>query len=102
MPSINAKKIAQIRRLASSGYTTEQIRKITGVGRHSIEAIRAGKKRDCNGLYVGKDEEITTPPGVYVRCGGCGGKVQLPCLLCKQRRIESEENVRKFRHISEK
>lgn len=102
MPSITAKKMRQVIRLFRSGYTLDQVRKLTGIGRHSLEAIRAGKKRDCNGLYVDPND-VSSPGGVYVRCPGCRGKVRLPCQLCRIRAIQAEnkESSRPFQHISE-
>ena len=94
MPSLNQKRLEQAQRLFKSGYTLEQVRKATGIGRHKCEAIRCGKIRNSAGEFV---FEKKTGMRIPKRCKGCGGKVYMPCKLCELRRRQAEEKMFKYR-----
>lgn len=72
--------------LRDSGESRKHATRTTGVSRGTVASI-------FNGTYhcgsktrklasVRKQFESTIPKGEFVRCPGCGGMVQMPCLLC--------------------
>ncbi len=80
---ISHEKITEVRRLLSE--TTLSQRKIallTGVSRGSIGAIALGRRPDYEAIQSQETESWEEPTGPLERCGGCGGMVYMPCLLC--------------------
>jgi hypothetical protein len=69
------------RLLASKTYSHRRIAAIVGVSRATVSAIACGKRKDRD-LYA-REGDASMPSGPLVRCPGCGGRVQLPCLTCR-------------------
>ena len=82
--------VDEIRRLLREGRLSQRsIARQIGVSRGTVNAIALGK---CTHDRVRRqrDEDGFIPPaGLPVRCPGCGGKVQMPCLLCYIRTIHA-------------
>jgi hypothetical protein len=81
--------VLEIRRLLAEGQLSHRASaKRVGVSRGMVHLIAVGRRR----LQV-RDSTIPaqkvvlrqSDSGIPVRCPGCGGKVYLPCLLCKAR-----------------
>ena len=80
---IAPKIIAEIRRLlAEKMHAQREIAQLTGVSRGTVRAISRGRRTDR--VRLG-EEELERPAGPPRRCPGCGGKVYMPCLLCRAR-----------------
>jgi hypothetical protein len=88
--------VDEIRRmLRDGGLSQRQIAVRTGVSRGTVNAI-AQEKRVCRGRHRPREEDeqgFTPPRGLPVRCPGCGGKVQMPCLLCHLRTSRGRRQV---------
>lgn len=83
--------VADVRRLLAEGtHSQRKIARLTGISRGTVGAIASGRRPDYNNFDNGNLEEPSGPPK---RCPGCGGKVYMPCLLCRARK-ESAENPR--------
>lgn len=75
--------IDEIRRMLREGRLSQ--RKIAvrlSVSRGTVNAVARGKRPDYSTRRRREDDNFTLPVGVPVRCSGCGGLVQMPCLLC--------------------
>ena len=70
-----------VRELHAAGLSGREIaRRLDGcAGRGSIQAILAGRRPAQSPPDDDQDQAAAGPP---VRCGGCGGLVTLPCLVC--------------------
>lgn len=77
--------VAEIQRLLHQGVLSQRaIARHLGVSRGTVHAIAQGKRRDHP---PGPDRSRRFPrtKGAWQRCPGCGGTVQMPCLLCQVR-----------------
>ena len=83
---IAAKTVAEIRRLLAEGRANQRaIAQQTGVCRGTVGAISCGRRPDYDLLQPSEDDEWETPSGPPKRCPQCGGRVYLPCQLCRVR-----------------
>ena len=77
--------------LACGTMSQRKIAKMTGLSRGTISMIANGTRT----IQV-KTIDPNMPPeqenGPMVRCPGCGGMVQMPCLLCHLKRLAAEKN----------
>jgi hypothetical protein len=72
--------------LAERRLSQRAIARLTGISRGTVGAIASGARpRNLRPKYA--DDDLFRPLGPAVRCGGCGGKVQMPCLLCRVRAL---------------
>jgi predicted XRE-type DNA-binding protein len=86
--------VNEIRRMLAEGNLSQRaIAERTGVSRGTVCAIAHGKRRDCSTQYSQKDKHFITPAGQPVRCSGCGGLVQMPCLACYIRQWRTRRNM---------
>ena len=79
--------IAEIRGLLSAGTLSQ--RKIAArvrVSRGTVNAIALGRRPDYPPRRP--DNGFPAPSGAHMRCPGCGGLVQMPCLLCYVRALK--------------
>jgi hypothetical protein len=75
--------VDEIRRLLrESGLSQRKIASRIGVSRGTVNAIALGGRPEAPAHWRHQDERFVPPTGTAVRCPGCGGKVQMPCLLC--------------------
>lgn len=80
---ITATVVDEVRRMLREGRLSQ--RKIAfqiGVSRGTVNAIALGKRLCHRDDRPAADRGFTPPTGPLVRCPGCGGRVQMPCLLC--------------------
>ena len=80
---IRAAVVDEIRRLLGQRRLSQ--RKIAariGVSRSTVNAIALGRRADFPARLSRDDRDFTPPSGLPARCPGCGGLVQMPCLLC--------------------
>ncbi len=75
--------VAEVRRLLKENRLSQRnIARTTGVSRGTVNAIARGIRPDYParpGRYRG---DFVPPTGPLRRCLGCGGLVQMPCLVC--------------------
>jgi hypothetical protein len=93
--------VLEVRRLVAEGQLSHRaIAKQLGISRGMVHLIAEGR-RGLNGRETTKAAQRAPlgKPGssIPVRCPGCGGKVYLPCLLCKARARRSADAKRSFR-----
>ena len=95
-------KVQEIERLlCEHRFSQRQIARRTGVSRATIAAIADGTRPDYEARrrlhQLRRAEEESTGP--VERCPGCGGMTQMPCRLCRMRRLraEREEAARRER-----
>jgi hypothetical protein len=75
--------IDEIRRmLGQRRFSQRKIARQLGVSRGTVHAVARGKRPDLTPWRGSGDEGFQPPSGLFVRCPGCGGRVQMPCLLC--------------------
>jgi len=74
--------------LAQGGISQRAIAQRMGVSRGTVWAIAQGKRHDRPRIIQG-DSQFVAPAGRAVRCSGCGGLVQMPCLACYIRSYSS-------------
>lgn len=85
------------RRLAEGRLSQRSIAQALGVSRGTVNAVAQGKRRDIPTRQREHQADIgfTPPAGMPVRCPGCGGLTQMPCLLCYLRTTtDARKNVR--------
>ena len=83
--------VGEIRRLlADDNLSQRKIARRTGVSRGTIAAIAAGRRPDYERLRAARQDDEFEPTGPLVRCPQCGGKVYLPCRLCRAREMAAQ------------
>jgi hypothetical protein len=88
--------VEQIEGLLREGRLSQrQIAQRLGVSRGSVAAIALGRHRRRPARSAGAD--FLFPSGVPRRCPGCGGMVQMPCLLCRIRAAKERNLGRQAR-----
>ncbi len=65
-----------------AGFSQRQIALRIGVSRGTVNAIALGRRRDYSAHDRQRDDGFIPPTGKPMRCPGCGGLAQMPCLLC--------------------
>ncbi len=68
--------------LVAGGLSQRKIARRLGVSRGTVNAISLGRRADYAPPSPAEGECFPFPEGVPRRCPGCGGMVQMPCLLC--------------------
>jgi hypothetical protein len=80
-------RVEQVAELLTDGRLSQRtIARLTGISRGTVGAIARGS-RPCHLRRKYDDDDLFRPLGPPVRCRGCGGRVQMPCLLCRVRGI---------------
>ena len=75
--------IDEIRRLLREDRLSQrEIARQIGVSRGTVSAIARGRRPNGRDRRPTVDDGFVTPTGLPERCPGCGGRVQMPCLLC--------------------
>jgi transcriptional regulator with XRE-family HTH domain len=83
--------------LKEGRLSQRQIAQTLGVSRGTVNAIASGRRREgvARRGPDAREDGFTLPMGIPVRCPGCGGLTQMPCLLCYLRaRSDAEKPVR--------
>ena len=84
-------KVEEAKRLVNEGKLSQRkIAKLLGMSRATVSAIASGKRPDYEARRraLAVDEE---PLGPVERCATCGGRVYMPCRLCRVRRMKARE-----------
>ena len=84
-------KAAEIEQLCRFGYTRTKVAALTGASKTTIQRVLSGRwredyeRRKANQARRRQRDGEALARGPFVRCRGCGGKVQMPCRLCRLR-----------------
>jgi len=82
-------RVAEIRGMLLEGKLSQRrIAERAGVSRGTVSAIALGKRPDREDRRQAVPGDFVPPSGPLRRCPGCGGMVQMPCLLCHVRRLK--------------
>lgn len=85
-------KVLEIERLLAEGRLSQRkISLLVGVSRGVISAIARGTRPDYEARRQNHSDAIE-PRGDIERCPTCGGRVYMPCRLCRVRRIQADES----------
>jgi DNA-binding XRE family transcriptional regulator len=86
-------KVKEVERLLAAGTLSQrQIAKAIGVSRATVSAIARGTRPDYESRLRVRVEECG-PPGPIERCPTCGGRVYMPCRLCRVRKLKAQEQA---------
>ena len=72
--------------LARENSSQRAIARRLGVSRGVVQAVARGRPRLRAPRERVTGNGFRPPAGMFLRCPGCGGKVQMPCLACYLRR----------------
>lgn len=87
-------KVQEIKRLLAEGKLSQRkIAKAVGVGRSTVSDIASGRRPDYESM---RDQRLAEfePLGPIERCPSCGGRVYMPCRLCRVRKITAHQQAR--------
>jgi hypothetical protein len=70
------------RRLQEGRASQRRIAVELGISRGTVNTIARGARADYPTGRPSRVNGFVPPSGLHSRCPGCGGKVQMPCLLC--------------------
>ena len=86
-------RVAEVRRMLAGGRLSQRkIAEQTGISRETVRAIALGRRPDRENRPSPRDDHEPFP-GPVRRCPGCGGMVQLPCLLCRVRGLRERDRL---------
>ena len=80
---LTATVVDEVQRLLQEGrFSQRKIAARMGVSRGTVNAIALGRRLCRRQQRPAAERGFIPPTGPLVRCPGCGGRVQMPCLLC--------------------
>lgn len=83
---ITAAMVDEVERLLAEGKISQRkIAKLVGMSRGTVNSIALGRRPRISA----PPDELQPFSGPLVRCPGCGGKVFMPCLLCRVRKLKA-------------
>lgn len=71
--------------LVRGGMSQRKTALEVGISRGTVASIVHGRWREAGLRRVAEQGPDPGPAGPFVRCDGCGHKVQLPCQVCRAR-----------------
>lgn len=81
--------VDEIRDLLCEGRLSQRkIAERVGVSRGTVNAIARGRRPEYAARHREPATDFRPPSGLPTRCSGCGGMVQMPCLVCQVRAIK--------------
>jgi hypothetical protein len=87
---LNETLVDEIRRLLAAGqWSNRQITRLLGVSRNTVDNIANGRRPDHTATRAARSKCDRQPDSLPERCPTCGGKVFLPCRLCRVRRWQT-------------
>ena len=86
--------------LAEGKLSQRKIARLVGSSRASVASIADGSRPDYEALRRERGADLE-PLGPVERCPECGGKVYMPCRLCRIRRLKAEERAARNRKIEQ-
>lgn len=90
--------VDEIKRLLAEGtHSQRRIARMTRVSRSTVGAIANGTRPEYALRAPAHDDRFDAPYNPPARCPGCGGRVFLPCRLCRVRRLKRIEAERRRR-----
>jgi transcriptional regulator with XRE-family HTH domain len=93
--------VEEIRRLLAGGKLSQRkIARLKGVSRGTVGLIAAGKRRDPVRAAPPWDADLDRPLEPPARCPSCGGRVYLPCRLCRTRRFLEKQKKGEKPHLN--
>lgn len=86
-------KVKEVELLLAEGKLSQRkIAKATGVSRGTVGAIASGRRPDYEERIRARAEELQ-PLGPVERCQTCGGRVHMPCRLCRVRKLKAQQEA---------
>jgi transcriptional regulator with XRE-family HTH domain len=94
-------KVLEVQKLLAAGLLSQRkIAKTLGVSRATVSAIASGKRPDYEARMRARAAEFE-PLGPIERCTSCGGRVYMPCHLCRVRKYKAEQDrLKKLRRLA--
>lgn len=91
-------KVLEVQKLLAAGLLSQRkIARTLGVSRATVSAIASGKRPDYEARMRARAAEFE-PLGPIERCVTCGGRVYMPCHLCRVRKFKAEQDrLKQFR-----
>ncbi len=87
-------KVKEVERMLAEGRLSQRkIAKAIGVSRGVVSDIAHGKRPDYEERMRARGDEYE-PLGPIERCRGCGGRVYMPCRLCRVRALKAHDDQR--------
>lgn len=89
-------KVKEVKRLLAEGKLSQRrIAKAIGVSRATVSGIASGKRPDYEPrMRARADVEEVERLGPIARCPSCGGRIYMPCRLCRLRKMKAREETR--------
>ena len=88
--------VEEAERLLHEGRLSQRkIAKLIGISRSSVHNLARGKRPR---LGPKPSDDVPYFSGPLERCPGCGGRVYMPCLLCRVRQIKADERPERREH----
>jgi len=85
-PILTPQMVDEVRRLlAEKKQSQRAVARLTGVSRGTVGRIAHGEKLQCEDPIWRKRQGADFPSGPLRRCPTCGGRVYMPCRLCRVR-----------------
>lgn len=89
-------KVKEVERLLVEGQLSQRkIAQAIGVSRATVSAIASGTRPDYAARVRARAEaDEFQPLGPIERCPSCGGRVYMPCRLCRVRKMKARDEGR--------